>query len=184
MTCFCYALQLSRAVNLLRATCKDVAKDALPMRGTQLPLPPSTALWWSGLYAFYCAMIEWFVQTYLLLCLMKGWNIPANIDFDWFVVFCCNYKLLTNINNLLICKATFKWKRVCFFLVGLIYFRGRNLQLFCKLLCETSKSVLYVFRNVFFCNSKKLLNRDLTCRDLKEKGGGGGGRHSKEGPDG
>ena len=149
MTCFCYALQLSRAVNLLRPTCKDVAKDAFPMRGTQLPLPPSTALWWSGLYAFYCAMIEWFVQTYLLLCLMKGWNIPANIDFDWFVVFCCNYKLLTNINNLLICKATFKWKRVCFFLVGLIYFRGRNLQLFCKLLFETSKSVLYVFRNVF-----------------------------------
>ena len=68
--------------------------------------------------------------------------------------------------------------------VGMIDFRGRNLHLFSKLLCATSKCVLYVFRNVFFANKKKLLNCDLTCRDLKEKSGGGGGRHSKEGPDG
>ena len=58
------------------------------------------------------------------------------------------------------------------------------MHLFSKLLCATSKCVLYVFRNVFFANKKKLLNCDLTCRDLKEKSGGGGGRHSKEGPDG
>ena len=36
----------------------------------------------------------------------------------------------------------------------MIDFRGRNLHLFCKLLSATSKSVLYVFRNVFFATQK------------------------------
>ena len=35
-----------------------------------------------------------------------------------------------------------------------------------------------------FLRLKKNQKYDLTCRDLKEKSGGGGGRHSKEGPDG
>ena len=116
MTCFSYSLHLSIAVNWLRPTCKDVAKDAFPMRGTQLPLPPSTALRRSRVYVFLFLMSanEKMICANLFAVLMKAWNMPANID--WVVVFYCKYKLLTKLNNLLIRKSRFKYKIICFLL--------------------------------------------------------------------
>ena len=57
-----------------------------------LLLPP-----WGGVvskhsYFLWAQMRKWFVQTCLQLCLMRAWNMPANIDFDWFVVCYCKYK--------------------------------------------------------------------------------------------